>query len=186
MRVATENERDAHFRVRLDTLLTGDNLMSFKLDKTVIIKISDDEKEALLARSKKIATNCLDVELFWNGLFTQTDTSELTKKENKMRNQKTVTITLHFRHFVCPVDDGAWQKPNVKNPLFRAWQEFFGPHEKYIMCGANQQNLRLAHDQSLSIDIAFAKYNNKILRFHLLEPFPEHQKGVQVFVKTKK
>lgn len=186
-KVAKEADRRAFFANQLDSLIAGDNLLTFKLDRKVKLSISDEEREALLTRSLKVPTGGLEVELLWNGALSVTDTAFLTKKENKMRlAPKSPVVSLHFQHFVCPVEDGGWKVPNVENPLFKKWSSFYGLHSERILAGANPHNLKLAHDQSLPIDIFYSKYNGKILRFHLLEPYAEDQVGCKVFIKEKK
>lgn len=184
MREATEKERLAHYNERFDTYLAGDNLLSFKLGKTVKIEISADERETFLARTMKIPDDPLNVELFWNGLLSAVDTSTLNKQEVKMHDSLvSPKVTLHFCHFACPIADGGWQNPNTRNPLFQAWSQFFAKHRTHIESGTNMYNLRDAHQESLPIDIAYSIYQGEMLKFHLLPPYPERQEGCKVYVK---
>lgn len=185
--VANETDRRAFFARQLETFIAGDNLLTFKLDRKIKLVITDEERDALLTRSLKIPTGGLEVELFWNGALSVTDSSHLTTKENEMRVAKKLpVVSLHFQHFVCPIEDGAWKLPNVENPLFKIWATFFSIHKDKILAGLNQYHLKLAHDDSLPIDIIYSMYKGEILRFHLLEPFPENQVGCNVFIKQKK
>jgi hypothetical protein len=195
---ANAEQRRAFYEDILNDFFNGNHALTRKVGKNVkVIMKSEDERELLLARIMKIPKP-QQVLVFLDRLVTKLELADrFSKAEEAMRDkEKNPHVCLHYHYFAVPLmDDGGWldRDPDATlvDPLFKKWQLFYERHNEYITQGSfNQVNLKDAVSQNLPIEITYTEYRNEMLRFLLIEPYPETQVGPKIYLhpikKTKK
>jgi hypothetical protein len=191
-RAATQEEKRELTTLTLNDYLQGNHGLSMKLDKFIVVSITPEHKSLLIDRSMKLSTPA-GVMQFWNSLVTNQSSDTALQSERELFAHCN-EVQMECRHFLPPTTaQGGWKCRKENNVRYKAWRDFCALYEVYVMMGsANGENLRIAVEKTLPIDVVFTTVRSEtqaepvMLRFHILEPLPEHQIGCVVYTQSAK